>query len=73
MSPSSIRDRPEDERPRERLLRHGSDVLADAELLALLLGSGRRGVSAIELADVPFDDNLWMPIGAGAVVWLTVI
>lgn len=32
--------------PRERLLRHGADALADEELLALVLGSGGRGRSA---------------------------
>ncbi|MSP16695.1 MAG: DNA repair protein RadC [Myxococcales bacterium] len=34
------------DRPRERLLREGAGALADAELLALLLGSGARGVGA---------------------------
>ncbi len=38
------------QRPRERLLRLGPDALSDAELVALLLGSGRRGVNAVELA-----------------------
>lgn len=46
----SIRDWPEGERPRERLLLHGPGQLSDAELLALLLGSGVPGCSAIELA-----------------------
>lgn len=36
--------------PRERLLTHGIAGLADAELLALLLRTGRRGRSALELA-----------------------
>jgi DNA repair protein RadC len=35
---------------RERLLRHGPEVLEDAELLALLLRTGRRGHSALDLA-----------------------
>ncbi len=38
-----------DERPRERLLRHGPGVLTDAELLAILLRTGIRGCNAIEL------------------------
>ncbi|GHS89073.1 hypothetical protein AGMMS50218_14460 [Actinomycetota bacterium] len=38
------------QRPRERLLRLGPDALSDAELVALLLGSGLRGVNAVELA-----------------------
>jgi len=37
------------ERPRERLLARGADALSDAELLALCLGSGVRGVSAVDL------------------------
>lgn len=38
------------QRPRERLLTLGPHALADAELLALLLGQGTRGQSALELA-----------------------
>jgi DNA repair protein RadC len=38
------------ERPRERLLEHGEAVLSDAELLALFLGSGPAGRSAVDLA-----------------------
>lgn len=44
-----IRDLPCSERPRERLLTHGARALSDAELLALLLRSGRRGSSALDL------------------------
>ena len=45
----SIRDWPEGERPREKLLACGSATLSDAELLAVLLGSGSRGKDAIAL------------------------
>lgn len=45
-----MRDLPEAERPRERLLSLGSAALADAELLAVLLRTGCRGASALELA-----------------------
>lgn len=41
---------PKDERPRERLLRHGAAVLTDAELLAVLLGTGTQGQSVLELS-----------------------
>jgi DNA repair protein RadC len=41
--------RPED-RPRERLLAHGAAALSDAELVAVLLRSGVRGKSAVDLA-----------------------
>lgn len=37
-------------RPRERMLRLGPDALSDAELVALLLGSGRRGSSVLDVA-----------------------
>ena len=45
----SIRDWPEDERPREKLLARGAAALTAAELLAVLLGSGLRGHSAVDL------------------------
>ena len=45
----SIRDWPEGERPREKLLARGSAALSDAELLAVLLGSGSRGKDALAL------------------------
>lgn len=38
---------PESERPRERLLRHGAVALSDAELIAVLLGSGSAGRDAV--------------------------
>ena len=43
-------DWPPGQRPRERLYWSGPDALADAELLALQLGSGVRGRSAIDVA-----------------------
>lgn len=46
----AIADWPPGERPRERLLAAGPAVLSDAELLALLLGSGPRGADALSLA-----------------------
>lgn len=46
----SIKDWPEGERPREKLLRHGAMALSDAELLAIFLRTGAPGVSAVELA-----------------------
>ncbi len=45
-----LKDLPAAERPREKLLARGSQALADAELLALLLRTGSRGVGVIELA-----------------------
>ena len=40
----------EHDRPRERLLARGAEALSERELLALLLGKGRRGESALDLA-----------------------
>ncbi|HSN00695.1 MAG TPA: DNA repair protein RadC [Rudaea sp.] len=45
----SIRDWPESERPREKLLERGTAALSDAELLALFIGSGRRGQTAVDV------------------------
>jgi DNA repair protein RadC len=45
-----IADLPEQERPRERLWRHGIAALSTVELLALVLRQGRSGQSAVELA-----------------------
>lgn len=41
---------PEAERPREKLLARGASHLSNAELLALLFGSGIQGKSAVDLA-----------------------
>ena len=40
----------EDERPRERLLRHGPETLSTAELLALCLVSGSQGEDAVRMS-----------------------
>ncbi len=40
----------EDDRPREKLLLKGASALSDAELLAILIGSGSRNESAVNLA-----------------------
>lgn len=45
----SIRDWPDSERPREKLLSRGGGQLSDAELLAVFLGSGLRGKDAVEV------------------------
>jgi DNA repair protein RadC len=46
----TIRELADDERPRERLLRHGAEVLSDTELIALVLGSGMPGENVLDLA-----------------------
>ncbi len=47
---TSIRDWAEDDRPREKLLLKGRYSMSDAELLAILIGSGTRHDSAVDLA-----------------------
>jgi DNA repair protein RadC len=46
-----VLDLPPEERPRERLARHGASALSSRELLALLVGTGSRRASALDLAD----------------------
>ena len=43
-------DWPAGEGPRDKLLEKGADALSDAELLAVLLQTGYRGCSALDLA-----------------------
>lgn len=45
----SIKAWAEDDRPREKLLLKGRHVLSDAELLAILIGSGNRNETAVDL------------------------
>ena len=45
-----IRHWPDDDRPRERLIKSGPTGLSDAELLAVLLGQGTKGMSAVDLS-----------------------
>ena len=48
--PKAIYNWPEDERPRERLIKFGADKLSDTELLAILLRLGSEGQSAVDMA-----------------------
>lgn len=51
MSNLLIREMPEHERPRERLVQHGADALRNAELIAILLRTGMKGLSAVHIAE----------------------
>ncbi len=56
-----IRHWSEDDRPREKLLLKGKAALSDAELIAILIGSGSRNESAVDLSKrilKSFDNNL---------------
>lgn len=50
MSVINLKDFPEEDRPRERLLSQGADALSSAELIAILLGSGTKGKHVLDLA-----------------------
>lgn len=48
--PLTIKQWAEEDRPREKLLLKGKSALTDAELIGILLGSGTRTLSAVDLA-----------------------
>lgn len=45
-----IKDIPKSDRPREKLIKHGTQFLSNSELLAILIGSGFKGKNVIQLA-----------------------
>lgn len=46
-----IKDMPDCERPRERLAAHGAEALKNAELIAILLRTGMKGLSAVQIGE----------------------
>ena len=52
-----IKDLPVYERPREKAIRFGIETLSNDDLIALLIGTGYRDVSALELAHKIISDN----------------
>ena len=46
----TVKEWPDQERPRERLIRNGAKTLTDAELLGIILVKGLKGKSSIEIA-----------------------
>ncbi len=58
---NTIREWAEDDRPREKLILKGANTLSDAELLAILIGTGTRHETAVDLAKsilAAFDNEL---------------
>jgi DNA repair protein RadC len=53
----TITDWAEDDRPREKLMKKGASALSDAELLAILIGSGNTKETAVELCRRILNDN----------------
>jgi DNA repair protein RadC len=49
MAAVKIRELPEEDRPREKLLQRGASALTDRELLAILLRTGVKGANAVEV------------------------
>lgn len=47
-----IRNLPDLERPREKAIRYGFNTLSDAEVLAIIISSGTRDVSALDLSNI---------------------
>lgn len=45
-----IKDLPKVDRPREKLEKYGPEKLSNSELLAILLGSGQKGINVVELS-----------------------
>ena len=59
----TIKDWDPEDRPRERLLANGAETLSKAELLAILIGSGVQGKSAVEVMHTilsDYEDNLML-------------
>ncbi len=50
MAQLKIREMPQDDRPREKLIARGADALSDSELIAILLRTGLPGANAVQVA-----------------------
>lgn len=72
---SNIKSWAEEDRPREKLLLKGYHALSDAELLAILLGSGTKNSSAVDLARKVLStaDNNLVQLGRVSIEQLTQI
>ena len=46
-----IKELPEDQKPREKLIKYGPDVLRNSELLSIVLNTGYKGLNVIELSE----------------------
>jgi DNA repair protein RadC len=59
--PQNIKSWAEDDRPREKLLLKGKKSLSDAELLAIVIGSGSKNETAVDLAKriLKTSENNW--------------
>ena len=71
--PFSIKNWSEDDQPREKLLQKGRSALSDAELIAILIGSGNRNESAVDLSKriLAFANNNLNELGKLSIKQLT--
>lgn len=53
----TIMDMPEDDRPREKAMKHGIKILTNAELMAIIFSTGLKGKSVIQLSEEILRDN----------------
>ena len=49
-NPLNIKNWAAEDKPREKMLLKGKEAISDAELIAILIGSGTGGMSAVDLA-----------------------
>lgn len=61
MGKTGIETWPLDERPRERLVRYGPEALTDGQLLAILLGTGLEGWTALDVGVALLDRHGGLP------------
>lgn len=55
-TPIKLKDWADEDKPREKLIAQGKKRLSNAELIAILLGSGCQGTSAVDLAKIILND-----------------
>ncbi|HIE31630.1 MAG TPA: JAB domain-containing protein [Methanosarcinales archaeon] len=66
----TVKEMPEDERPREKLIRHGPDALSTPELLAIIMRVGNAKENAIQLATRLLNDYNLEKLSKASVVEL---
>ena len=71
----SINQWAEEDRPREKMMMHGASSLSNAELLAILIGSGNTDESAVELMRKVLDkyNNSLSALGKCSAHWANVL
>lgn len=68
-----VKDLPLDDRPREKLLLRGAGSLSDSELIAILLRTGTKGKSVIEIAQTVLSKGNLSVLASNSVAYFTKI